>query len=370
MFNLKNVFIILSWLVLSLTAQGQVLQDPAAQQLIIKALDSIYNMEFVEADALVRQIQTRYPQHPVGLILRATQLDLQNLPISDNKAATAQFVQSVEQAMERSKRMLDKNEDDPEAVFFMLTCHSYMASLYHNRGESLKAVGESKKAYSYLRDGFKLMDKNPDFYFTSGLYNYYVERYPMDHPIVRPFMFFFADGDIALGIKQMDVATHKGLFMRPVANYYLSHILMKYEGNPARAAVYTKYLIDKYPDNPLFAMSYAEALLMSGRYAEARPYVQHLKQMPHKLVPLAYYTFSGMLAEYDKNDKEAIQLYDVALKQYADEAYTKEYQAFVYAGLARIAARANNRNQAKLYYKKALAIAEYKSIIREAKAYK
>lgn len=371
LFTLKNAFLLLIWLWLPLLTRAQVLRDPVAQQLILKALDNIYSMEFPEAEAQIRQLQARYPQHPVSSILRATQLDIQNLPLSENKAATAQFVQTVNQGMEWSKRMLNKNEDDPEAVFFMLTCHSYMASLYHNRDESLKAVGESKKAYSYLRTGAKLLDKNPDFYFTTGLYNYYVERYPLDHPIVRPFMFFFADGDIALGIRQMDVATHKALFMRPVANYYLAHILIKHEMNPARAISYTKYLVDKYPNNPLFAMSHAEALLLTGRYAEARPYVQRLKQMPNKLVPLAYATFSGMLAERaDKNDKGAAEFYEVALKQFANEAYTKEYQAFAYAGLARIADRANNRNQAKLYYKKALAIAEYKSQIQEAKAYK
>lgn len=347
------------------------MSDPSAQQTITKALDYIYNLEFSEADAQIRQLQTRYPQHPVGLILRATELDIQNIPLSENKTATAQFVQAVDQATQLAKRMIDKNENDPEAVFFMLTCHSYMASLYNNQRESLKAVGESKKAYNYLRDGIKLMDKNTDFYFTTGLYNYYVERYPIDHPIVRPFMFFFADGDIALGLKQMDVATRKAVFMRPVANYYLSHILLKHESNPARASVYTKYLVDKYPNNPLFAMSYAEALLLAGRYAEAQPYVQRLKQMPNKLVPLAYNTFSGMVAEHlDKNDREASNFYEIALKQPFNDPYTKEYQAFAYAGLARIASRANNRDQAKLYYKKALAVAEYRSIIREAKGFK
>ncbi|WP_317165862.1 tetratricopeptide repeat protein [Spirosoma arboris] len=347
------------------------MSDPVAQQTIVKALDDIYNLEFAEADDLIRQLQTRYPQHPIAFILRATQLDIQNLPLVENKAATAQFEQTVGQALQLSKRMLAKNEEDPEAVFFMLTCHSYMAALYNNQGESLKAVGESKKAYNYLRDGIKLMDKNPDFYFTTGLYNYYVERYPIDHPIVKPFMFFFADGDIALGIKQMDTSTRKAIFMRPVANYYLAHLLMKHETNPARATIYTKYLVDKYPNNPLFAMTYAESLLLSGRYAEARPYVQRLKQMPNKLVPLAFNTFTGMLAELaDKDDKEATEAYQTALKLPSNDAYTKEYRAFAYAGLARIAARANDRNQARVYYKKALAVGEYKSLIREAKAYK
>ena len=347
------------------------MSDPVSQQTVLTALDHIYNMEFSEADGLIRQLQARYPQHPVASMLRATQLDIQNLPLSENKAATSQFVEVVNQGLQLAKRMLAKDENDPEAVFFMLTCHSYMASLYNNQGESLKAVGESKKAYSYLRDGFKLLDKNPDFYFTTGLYNYYVERYPIDHPIVRPFMIFFADGDIALGIRQMDISTRKGLFMRPVANYYLSHLLLKHENKPVQAAVYTKYLVEKYPNNPLFVMSYAEALLLSGRYAEARPYVQRLKQMPNKLVPVAYQAFLGMLAEHsDKNDKEAAEFYEAAIKLPINDPYTKEYRAFAYAGLARIADRANDPVRAKAWYKKVLAVAEYKGVIREAKGYK
>ena len=57
----------------------------------------------------------------------------------------------------------------PKPCFSALTAHSYLASLYNNKSESLKAVGESKKAYNYLRDGFVLIGKNPDFYFTTGL---------------------------------------------------------------------------------------------------------------------------------------------------------------------------------------------------------
>ncbi len=168
----------------------------------------------------------------------------------------------------------------------------------------------------------------------------------------------------------MDIATRRGVFMRTVANYYLAHILLKYESNPAKAVGYAKYLSDKYPANPLFTMNYTEALLLSGRYNEARPYIQRLKQMPDKLVPLAVNTFSGLLAEMaDKKDKEATEFYEAALRLPVNVTYTKEYQAFAYAGLARIASRANNRKKADMYYKKVLSIAQYKSLLREARAY-
>lgn len=366
--NVLVFLLILGWLP---PARAQVLADPTFQQTVQKTLDNIYNFEFAEADAQIRQIRAGYPQHPIGPILQATKLELQYLPLTDNRNATAQFVQAANQGLELSKRLLSKNETDPEGVFFALTAHSYLSSLYNNQGETVKAVTESKKSYSYLKDGFKLMDRNPDFFFTTGLYNYYVERYPMDHPIVRPFMIFFDDGNMAQGLKQMDVAAKRGLFMRAGANYYLAHILLKHEMQPGRAVPYTKYLADKYPNNPLFEMINAEALLLAGRYAEARPYVQRLEPMNHKLVPLAAYTFDGMLAELaDGNDKAATESYQTALKLPYNEPYTREYHAIAYVGLARIAARAKDSNRAKHYYKKALAIAQYKSIIREAKAYK
>ncbi len=368
---LKKWLFFVSFIGVSLSGQAQALTDPAVQQTILKTLDNIYNFEFTEADESIRQIQARYPQHPIGPILRATELELQYLPLHENKAATAQFIQAVDQGLALAKQILDKNENDPEGVFFALTAHSYLASLHNNKNESLKAIGESKKAYNYLREGFVLAGKNPDFYFTNGLYNYYIERYPMDHSIVKPFMFFFEDGDMAQGLKQMDIATKKGVFMRPAANYYLAHIYLKHEMNPGRATIYAKYLADKYPNNPLFGMSNAEALLLAGRYAEARPYIQHLKQMSNKLVPLAVNTFTGMLAEFaDKNDKEAAESYELALRLPFNDPYTKEYHAFAYAGLARISARANDKNRAKIYYKKALAVGQYKALLREAKAYK
>ena len=114
----------------------------------------------------------------------------------------------------------------------------------------------------------------------------------------------------------------------------------------------------------------AEALILAGRYTEARPQVKRLKQINHKFVPMAVNVFEGVLEEQaDKNDKAAAESYRTALALPFNEPYTKEYHAMAYAGLARIAARANDRNQATQFYKKALAVGRYKGLIKEAKAF-
>lgn len=356
---------------LPLFSQAQVLTDSSLRQTILHALDHLYNFEFTEAEPYIRQLEVRYPQHPVGPVLKAVQLQWQYFPLKNNPAATGQFVAAAQKALDLCQKRLDRDENDAEAVFFALTAHGYLALKYNNEHEQMKAVNESRRAYGYMKDGFNLMDKNPEFYFTTGLYNYYVERYPMEHPIVKPLMIFFQDGDMALGIRQMEIAIKRALFTRAETSYYLSHIFLKYETQPNNALKYLGPLTAKYPKNPLYAMLHTEALLLAGQYAEAQTSLQHLKQMPYKWLGVAVATFDGMLAEkVAHDDREATIQYQNALKQPIVENYTKEYHAFANAGLARIAARAGDRQLAKTYYKKVLDTSEYKSVQREAKSFK
>ncbi|XWW46164.1 hypothetical protein JYG30_01535 [Fibrella sp. USSR17] len=368
---MKRILSVLLFVVAPFIAPAQILTDPAGQQTVAKALNHIYNYEFAEAAPYIRQVQTKYPQSPIVPVLRALTLQWQYLPISESRTVTDQYVKQVELAIQGVEKMIDKKKNDPEAIFLGLTAHGYMSMKHNFDNETMKAVSESRKAYVYMKDGFDLLDENIEFYFSTGLYNYYVERYPMDHPAVKPFMFFFKGGDISLGLKQMEVSARRALFTRPEANLYLAHIYVKHETNFPKAVEHLDFLVDNYPKNPIFMLRYVEALLLAGRYTEGQAALQKLKKMQHKLLPAAIYTFEGMLAErHSKNDSLATSAYQAALKQPVNIAYTQEEHGLAYAGLARIAARANNRTQAKEYYKKALEVAEYKFVVREAKAYK
>ncbi len=357
-------------LLLTLPLRAQVLTDASMRQTILTATDNIYGYDFAEANTAIESLRRQYPLHPVGPLLKAISLLWQYMPLEENKTATAQFSQLIEQSIQLSEKMLERNKNDPEGVFFALTAHGYMALRHNNEKEQLKAVGESRRAYGYMKSGFKLMDRNPEFYFTTGLYNYYVERYPLDHPIVKPFMFLFQNGNMALGLQQMDTASKRAIFTRIETSYYLANIYLKHESQPGKAIGYIKFLTDKFPNNPLFQMRYAETLLSMGHYAEARPVIARLRQFPNRMLAVAINTFDGILAERaDKSDAAAAERYRAALPLKSYHAYTEEYQSFANAGLARIAARANQREQARAYYKKVLDVTEYTGLQREAKAF-
>lgn len=370
--SLKSLFLLITLCaLLANPARAQVLTDPVLQQTILKALDHIYGGDFLEADSQIRQLRTRYPQYPAGPMLRAIQLYWQYIPLSQNRMAPAQYVQACEQALALAQKRLEKNENDPEGVFFALTAHSYLALKHHNDEELMGAVNEARRAYSYMKQGFELTDKNPEFFFTTGLYNYYVERYPMDHPIVKPMMWFFRSGNMPLGLRQLETAARRATFTRHETAYYLANIYLTHENAPNRAAIWLKPLSERFPANPVVLMRYTESLLLSGRYEEAGRLLPRLKAMPRPFLSVPIQFFEGLLAEREaKNDPEAADHYQSALRGKYVLPYTKEYHAMAYAGLARIAARTNNRSLAKTYYQKALNLAEYKSVQQEAKTFK
>ena len=351
-------------------AQAQILNDRPTLALIQKGINYIYNNEFEDAQAIGRLIYTKYPEHPVTYFLKAFQMHWQYLPIKDNKAKVGEYIRTLNQCLAAVDKQYGKNSKEPEAVFFKMATRGYLALMYNYQNELLKAAGEAQKAYGSLTEGLKLVDKNPEFYFAAGMYNYYVESYPENHPVVKPLMIFFKDGNKALGLKQLDTATKTAVITKVESTYFLAHIYLEHEARPDLADNYTARLSTAYPNNLVFKMIHLESLVLAGRYDDAEKGLPELKKRTTGFYPIAWHTFEGVIREKrDKNDSEAQRDYLAALKIQYDEQYTREYHAMAYAGLARIADRSGNKAKAREYYKKCLEITEYVSFEREAKAY-
>ena len=351
-----------------LPARAQILYDTPTQELVLEAIDHIYNYEFAAVEPVARQIRAKYPNHPVNAMLKAMQMQWQYLPVKDNKAMSGQYAKLLEECIAKAK-VLEKNEKTrPEAAFFSMAGHGYVALIHNYNDEKMKAASEAKKAYDYVMAGFKYMNHNPEFYFSSGLYNYYIIRYPEDHPIVKPVVLFFKDGNREEGLRQMDIASKKGMFTRTESSFYLARIYLKHEQRYDKASNYLENLVEKYPNNPIFLMKHTEALLLLGKYEEAEPFIEKLKKRNEPFFSLVSHTLEGMyLEKQSRNDQAAQRLYLTAIRQPRDEEYTKEYQAFAYAGLARIAIRAGDKRKATEYYKIVSDLAEYKGTLKEAK---
>lgn len=367
---MKQLFFILLFLFISSTTFAQLLNDNESKQLIIKGLDKLYNFDFKEADVFFQKVKAKYPKHPVSPLLSALQMQWQNLPIEKNQKILNQYIILLERCQTLAEPLLNDPSRKAEGTFFLVASHGYIALVLNDKKEQIKAANEARKAYSYLKDGRKWVEKNPEFLFTSGLYNFYRIQYPETHPIVKPIMIFLEDGNKKLGLLQLEQAIQKSVFSRIEAAYYLTGVNLKYESNYPKALIYSTWLHDKYPNNLLYTMRHTETLVMNGKYDEAALLIQTLKKTNEREYILAANLFEGQIAEKGKkNDKQASDIYNTVLKIQPSDRYTSDYYAMAYAGLARIAHRAGNTLRANELYNKCLDYAEYNSTKNEAKNY-
>lgn len=351
----------------SITSKAQLLQDTHTQQIISKGLDKLYNFEFKAAEANFQKIPSSYSSHPVVDLIEALQLQWENVPIDKHPVALQKYMASLERCRAKAEKLYKIDKYKAEAIFFLLSSHGYIALVHNESNEYAKAANEALKAYSYLKEGFKYPTINPEFYFTSGIYNFYRVQYPESHPIVKSIIWFFEGGNKKTGLQQLEIAVNKAIFSRTEAAYYLTGINLKYEHNLDKALQYGNWLVSNYPNNLVYQMRYAEALALKGKDTEAESKIQLLHRSPEKIYHLAAFVFQGILEEHNKNDKLAAGYYANALKMTPDERYTKDYYAMAYLGLARIFEQNGDNAKAKIFYKKALDYAEYPWLINQAK---
>lgn len=353
-------------------AQRSIPEGTETYQLIEKTLEKLYNTNIKETNQLAEQIHQRLPDHPVYPMLKALAIRAAYYPIDPDSEEFKTMRDYLYDALEKSEDMLNKNEDQPEANFFALASYGLLAMYENQDGNHFKAARLAKDAYKYLKKGFELKEKYPEFYFSSGLYNYYREKYPELHPVYKPLVWFFKDGDIPLGLEQLEKASRASTFMQAEAKDYLSHIYLRYENQPDISLQFARSLIEQYPENLYFATKYIDAAIASESYQGLDPYIDDLIESNKKYYQMLGQLFQGMMLEKRENDwQKAEEHYVKSLTTGNDlnREGVENYRSYAYAGLARIALHEKKYKQAEKLYKQALAAAQYPQTEKEPKKY-
>lgn len=352
-------------------SQPRLLDNEEVIALVKQGINHIYNLENEEADKVINKIETLLPGHPVHSLMKAINISWEEAALQHEEAYLKEHKRYLLLTVERAGKILGKNEQNIEGVFFKLAAHSMLAQYYSEEKEYMKALAEAKQAYSFMKKGFDLKEKYPEFYFSSGLYNYYIEQYPESHPIYKPFMWFFADGDKELGLKYLEKATNTAIFTKVEAMTWLAHIHLRYENKPLKAIPYLKKLAASYPKNLFYKTICSEALITVKEYEEAEPIVEELLQNKKPFFQMAGHIQRGMILEKrDLENDKAKTYYKKALGiANTMESKGETYKTLAYSGLARIAHKEGNQKQAISYYKQALEYAHFESMKEEGEKY-
>ncbi|GIV58042.1 MAG: hypothetical protein KatS3mg043_2159 [Rhodothermaceae bacterium] len=254
----------------ALAAGASVLDDPQVQALGEQGLDLLYDMKLAEAARVFDQIEALYPGHPIGPFLHGLITWWQILPDLHDTSHDKAFIRQMDEVVRRSDRLLKRNPDDFDAMFFKGAALGFRGRLRSNRGDWLRAARDGKEAMQYV---FRIAEHdttNADFVFGKGVYDYFAAVVPEKYPVVKPLMLFFPKGDRARGLRELRRVADEGRFIRTEAAYFLLQIHLIYEPNFNQSLIYVQRLRAWHPDNPFFHTLEGRVHAQWGRWREAR----------------------------------------------------------------------------------------------------
>ena len=368
---MKRLILIISIFLFNFSFGQSLIDRHNKVEQIEQTVHYIYNFQFDQAEILINKLEETIDTYPGLYLLKSLKLYWEQYPLQEDSEYYLEYENLLMETADRARELLDKDPNDVEGIFFSLAAYGYLTNYHAEKGNLLKTISYAKNAYKYLKNGFDLKEKYVEFYFTTGLYNYYREKYPENHPVYKPFLWFFQSGNKSTGIEQLDKAADEATFTKVEALYYLFHINLRYKTDPSSALNYVQLLIQQYPDNLVFQVYHAENLLILQQFSEVIPIVERLKEKKNKFYEMTGLLFNGVIQEkLNKNYHAAINFYERAIKVAGNSSFDSDhYLSMAYTGLARCADQLGNIEQAKDYYKKALNYSSYDIIIDEAKAY-
>jgi hypothetical protein len=348
----------------SCNANAQILQDTASLNLIKKGVDSIYNMQFNYSKEVYRKISKLYPEHPVVMVFKGIITYWENYPLIPSSSASNSF----EEEMIRCIDLCEKNNNpsyESEYLLANLCARGLLLTFYADNDIKNEVFPLAKSTYRYIRRSFDFTPGYSDFFFFTGLYNYYREVYPRVHPVYRPLALLFPNGSREKGLEEIQLAAQNSILFKAESYSYLSYIYITYEKNYPQALYFSKYLHNLYPLNPDFLADYIQNLLLIKKYDEAETLVDasgiHEK---NDFFHAQLSVFKGIIQEKKyKNNKLAQQYYNTGIRDIsAFGAYGNEFAAYAYFGLSRISGAYGDKGNKKNYHKQAIKLADSKKI--------
>jgi|WetSurMetagenome_2_1015567.scaffolds.fasta_scaffold79616_2 hypothetical protein len=363
----SRITLLLSLALLCMTyysLNGQFLKDSTSIKLIKKGIDYVYNFKFSEAHKVSDEIRKLYPKHPVNWLLNGMIIYWENYPMNPTSSARELFEADLRKCIEDCG---DNKDPSSEAEILLVNlCARGLLLLYFTENDlSFEVFPLAAGTYQCIRRSFNFTARYSDFYFFTGVYDYYREAYPEAHPVYKTLAFLFPKGSKTEGLEALRKVSKNSIVLKAEAYSFLTTIFLSFENDYPQATFYSKSLHAVYPDNTEYLGSYIKNLLLIKKYDEAemeiRSAVGYLKD---QFFQAKVTIFNGILQEKKYHDiRKAQQMYNKGIKDIAPfRIYGNEYAAYAYFGLSRISELSGDMANQKTYQKLALKLADFKNV--------
>jgi hypothetical protein len=346
------------------TLNAQLLKDTSSVMLIKKSIDYIYNYQFKEAKESCIKISMLFPGHPVEYLLKGMITYWENFPLLSKSPAHVLFEGDLRKCIEICENNAD-SIDYPEYLLTNLCARGMLLLFYTDNDLSLEVIPLALSTYHYIRRSFDFTSIHSDFYYFTGIYNYYRSVYPDTYPVYKPLAALIPKGDKEKGIKELCKAAGSSIVLRAESLIFLSEIYRRFEGDFQQATLYNKTLFELYPDNIEYKAEYIKNLLLIKQYDKAERLISLIGLIRNKTFFDAQNTiFNGIIQEKKyHNFKQAQELYLKGIQEITPfGTYSNEFVAYAYFGLSRISEVNGDKDNKKQYRKMANELADFKKI--------
>jgi hypothetical protein len=343
---------------------GQILKDSISLKLIEKGVDNIYNFKFDNAHAVYNEINKSFPGNPIGFLFRGLITYWENYPLNPSSPAHVNYESDMRKCIELCDSENDR-ANEPEYLLADLCARGMLLMYYADNNLNMSVIPLATSTYHYIRRSFGFTSVYTDFFFFTGLYNYYREVYPEAFPVYKTLAFLFPKGDRKKGLADLQKAASSSILLKGESASFLSGICLSFENNYQESYLYSKSLKELYPCNIQYRTVYVKNLLLIKNYDEAENLILSSDtniSSPFFKAQLAI--LNGILQEKKyHNIQVAEQYYNNGIKEISPLGPVgNEFAAYAYFGLSRIADMNKDYSRKKLFRKKAIEIAYFKKV--------
>lgn len=273
--------------------------DPSADRLIRYAMDATYTLRLNDARAAARELQQRYPDHPVGFLIAAETYWWEAQEDPENKQIESNYYRAQELAQARAESAVKAGKYyKPELLAYLASAHGSYARFQVTQKDSyFSALRAGLKAHKYAEEVFALDKNYYDIYVGLGAFNYFSGTLPS---MIKPFAWLFgAHGDKDVGIEQLQTAMQKSRYSKTEARIVYYSALLANKEYAAAFPVLEKLMAD-YPDNQVLYIWATEWFREQRKNLEGAEYFEKVFEKEMKRSP-------GM-ARYALLEKANLQL--------------------------------------------------------------
>jgi hypothetical protein len=359
---MRTILFFLSFFLLT-SSYGQdkpemLLMDMGVQLECTEAVNDMYNYKFERAEKQFQILKLKYPEHPLPYFLMGLSTWWKMMPNLKVESYDDTFLAYMDTTIMKGEELYDVEKSKAEAAFFLSAAHGFKAEFYGERDSYTKATFAGKNALNYLNEYKDNNELSPEFMYGVALYNYYEVWIRENYPLLKPILFFFANGDKKLGVKQLEEVSKDAFYTRTEAQYQLIKIYSSSEENKDNLALpIARYLHNTYPDNAYFHRLHARAAYYTSQNLELEPLcLDILRKIDSGAT--GYEEVSGRYASYFlgklyRNSNPAkSKIYFLKAVGFAEkiEATDQGYYLYSLSNLADMAEKEGNRELAKTYY--------------------